>query len=379
MYNRGFNGTRFSPLAQITPTNVGSLRPACTFGLGAQAAMESGPVVIGGAMYVTTALATFAIDAAACQMRWKHVYAYYPEPGWDLKVNRGVAYMTTPDGPRLYRGSNDGRAYALDARTGNEVWNVKAGNVSLGETFPAAPIAWHGLVFIGSAGGDNYAVKGRMMAFDARTGANVWSFDLVPQAGAASTTWPPETDRVPRAGGTTWTSYTLDTLSGTIYLATGYAAPDFLYAVRAGSDQYAYSVVALDTKTGAFRHAYQLLPKDFHDWYMAAAPMLLSDNSGRQLIVQAGKDGYVYGMDRNSGQILYKAEVSTHFNADAPLTTQGTRFCPGVQGGVEYNGPAYAPATNTLYMGSVDWCTTAKVGPPKELKNKKGLPWTGAA
>lgn len=385
MYNRGFTGTRFSPLAQITPANVATLRTACTFDLGSQAAMESGPVVIGGVMYVTTALATFAIDAATCQMRWKHVYAYYPEPGWDLKVNRGVAYLNTPDGPRLYRGSNDGRVYAIDARTGNEVWNIKAGDVSLGETFPAAPIAWHGVVFIGNAGGDNYAVRGRMMAFDASTGANVWTFDLVPRAGPPSTTWPPETNRVPRAGGTTWTSYTLDTLdtpSGTIYLATGNAAPDFLYDVRAGSDQYAYSVVALDAKTGALRHAYQLLPKDFHDWDMAAAPMLLSggvSGAGRDLIVQAGKDGYIYGIDRPSGHIVYRTEVSTHFNSDAPLSSQGTRFCPGVQGGVEYNGPAFAPTTNTLYVGSVDWCTTAKVGPPEQLKNKEGLPWTGAA
>lgn len=84
-------------------------------------------------------------------------------------------------------------------------------------------------------------------------------------------------------------------------------------------------------------------------------------------------------MEHGSGQIVYKTEVSTHLNADAPLTKQGTHFCPGVQGGVEYNGPAYEPATNTLYVGSVDWCTTARiVDPVADLASKKGLPWTGA-
>ncbi|MGI8509242.1 MAG: pyrroloquinoline quinone-dependent dehydrogenase [Gemmatimonadaceae bacterium] len=379
MYNRSFTGTRFSPLAQITTANAASLRPACTFNLGTKAAMESSPVVIRGVMYVTTALSTFAVDAGTCQLRWSHMYEYYPEPAWDLKVNRGVAYMDTPNGPRLFRGSNDGRVYALDARTGEEVWNVKEGDVSLGETFPAAPVAWHGLVFIGNAGGDNYAVTGRMIALDARTGAQVWSFDLVPRSGPAAATWPAETDRVPRAGGTTWTSYALDTLSGTIYLPTGNAAPDFLYDARAGSDMYAYSVVALDAGTGALRHVYQLLHKDFHDWDMAAAPMLLATGGGRSLVIQAGKDGYLYGVDRASGQIAYKTQVTTRSNADVPLTKDGTHFCPGVQGGVEYNGPAYSPATNALYVGSVDWCTTAKVDPPASLKNKKGLPWTGAA
>jgi alcohol dehydrogenase (cytochrome c) len=221
-----------------------------------------------------------------------------------------------------------------------------------------------------------------MMALDARTGARVWSFDLVPRSGPANATWPPETDRVPRAGGTTWTSYSLDTLGssgGTVYLATGNAAPDFLPEVRVGSNQYAYSVIGLDARTGTLRQAVQLLPVDFHDWDMAAAPTLLSSDNVGARIIQAGKDGYVYGLDRATGRILYKTEVSTHINADAPLTSAGTRFCPGVQGGVEYNGAAFLPSTNMLYVGSVDWCSTAKVGPPEKLANKKGLPWTGAA
>lgn len=378
-YNNTLTGERFSPLAQVNVSNVAQLRPVCTFPLHEQASMQSGPVVVGGVMYVTTDVSTYAIDAATCRLRWKHTYRYSPQPDYNLKVNRGVAYMDTPDGPRLYRGANDGRVYALDARTGEETWNVLAGDVSRGETFPAAPVAWHGLVYIGNAGGDNYAVTGRMMALDARTGARVWSFDLIPSTGEANLTWPAETDHVPRGGATTWTSYTLDTLSGSLYVPTGNAAPNFLESVREGMDSYAYSVVVLDARTGVFRRVYHIMPRDFHDWDVAAAPVLLTTAGGQKLVAEAGKDGHLYGIDRDGGQILYKTVLTTLLNADAPLSATGTRFCPGVQGGVEWNGPAYAPATNTLYVGAVDWCTTVRIDPPEKLKGKKGIPWTGSA
>jgi alcohol dehydrogenase (cytochrome c) len=110
-YNNGLAGDRFSPLRQITPANAAALRAVCTYRLGERVPMESGPVVIGGTLYVTTARRTYAIDAATCALRWKHTYDYTPSPPYDLKVNRGLAYA---DG-RLFRGANDGRVYALDA------------------------------------------------------------------------------------------------------------------------------------------------------------------------------------------------------------------------------------------------------------------------
>ncbi|MDQ2889242.1 MAG: PQQ-binding-like beta-propeller repeat protein [Gemmatimonadota bacterium] len=378
-YNNDPASLRFSPLAQITTANVASLIPVCRFATAEQTPMQSGPIVVAGVMYLTSARNTYAVDAATCALRWKHTYAYSPKPDYDLKTNRGVAYLDTPDGPRLFRGANDGRVYAMDARTGEEVWNVLAGDVKKGETFPASPVAWHGLVYIGNAGGDNFAVTGRMMAFDARTGARVWSFDLVPRNGPANETWPAETDEVPRGGGTTWTSYTIDTVTGTIYIPTGNAAPDFLQEVRDGDDLYTYSVVGLDARTGALQHVYQLLKRDFHDWDVASAPLLVTTRNHAQIVAEAGKDGHLYGVDRASGRIMYSTPITTLLNGATPLTEAGTRFCPGVQGGVEWNGPAYSAATNMLYVGAVDWCSTVRVDPPSKLKNKLGIPWTGSA
>jgi alcohol dehydrogenase (cytochrome c) len=373
-YNNTLAGDRFSPLREITPANVASLRRRCAYRLGERAAMEAGPVVIGGTLYVTTARRTYAIDAATCALRWRHTYDYTPGPPYDLKVNRGVAYA---DG-RLFRGANDGRVYALDARTGRELWNVVAGDPSRGETFPAAPAVWQGLVYIGNAGGDNFGVRGRMMAFDARTGGRVWTAELVPEAGEAAGTWPPATELFPKGGGASWTSYTVDTAAGIVWVPTGNAAPDFLAEVRPGVNRYTYSLVGLDARTGALRAWHQILPSDAHDWDVAAAPALITTRAGHRMLAVGGKDGHLYGLEVDGGRRRYATRVTTVANADAPLTVEGTRFCPGVNGGVEWNGPAYSPSSGALYVPAIDWCTTVKVAPAEKLKGRDGLPWTGA-
>jgi alcohol dehydrogenase (cytochrome c) len=86
----------------------------------------------------------------------------------------------------------------------------------------------------------------------------------------------------------------------------------------------------------------------------------------------------VYAFDRQSAARLFRTPVTTIENVDAPLAERGTRFCPGVNGGTEWNGPAFSPTTNLMYVNSVDWCTTISVA-RSELRNVKGLPWTGSA
>ena len=172
MYNRSYDGTRFSPLGQISAANVATLAPACTFPLGVKANLQTGLLAVDGTLYFTTLTDTYAVDAATCALRWRHHYDFDPKPPFDPnKVNRGAAYLAGTDRARLFRGANDGRVMALDAATGEELWSVVAGDPSAGETFPAAPIAWNGMVFMGNAGGDNFAVKGRMMAFDTKSPA----------------------------------------------------------------------------------------------------------------------------------------------------------------------------------------------------------------
>ena len=374
-YNRTLEGERFSPLDQITVANVSRLAERCRFDTGERVPMESGPIAVGGTVFFTSAEYTYAVDGADCRLRWKHRYEYHPRPPFDLKVNRGVAWL----GGRLFRGSNDGRVYALDAVTGRELWNVRAADPTRGETFPAAPVAWEGRVYLGNAGGDNLGVTGRMMAFDAATGGLLWSFELVPRHGAAASTWPAETERVPRGGGASWTSYAIDTVAGLVYVPTGNAAPDFLSELRPGDNLYTHSIVALDARTGSLRGWHQLLENDWHDWDVAAAPLLIQPGAGEALVIAAGKDGHVYGLDPGGSEPRYRTAVTTLENVEAPPTAEGTRFCPGVNGGVEWNGPSYSSSTGLLYVGAIDWCTTVRVMPGDSLRGRDGLPWTGSA
>ncbi len=389
LYNRTYDSQRYSALADITAANVQQLRPLCSFDTGETTSFQTGPVVVDGTMYLTTDQNTYAIDAGTCALRWKNEHRYSP-PSY-LKVNRGVAYL---DG-KLFRGAGDGHVFAIDARTGRTVWDVAIADPKRGESVPAAPIAWQNMVFIGNAGGDNFGVTGRLYALDAATGRTLWHFDMVPPSTSGGTalsgsstgaaaqraaqTWPPPTPQVPRAGGATWTSYTLDPETGRLYVPGGNAAPDFVKALRPGENLYTNSIVVLDARTGALEDFYPLTPNDFHDYDVSAAPVLVTTKSGRRLVAEAGKDGRLYGIDPAARRLLYGVPTTTIENADAPLMPQGTRFCPGTQGGTEWNGPAYLPATNALYVNAADWCSTVHLMPPEQLQGKPGEAWTGAA
>ena len=303
-----------------------------------------------------------------------------------LAVNRGAAYM---DG-RLFRGTQDGRVLAYDAKTGKRLWERRIADPKIGESVPAAPAAWNGLVFAGNAGGDNYGVKGRMYALDAKTGEVKWEFYLVPkdppagEPAAASDdprakTWGNEPG-VPIAGGATWTTYTVDPASGLLYVPGGNPAPDFKPNLRPGTNEYANSIVVLDAKSGEYRRHWGLVEEDFHDWDVSAAPAIVRTKAGAHRLLVAPKDGYLYGIDLASGDRVFRTAVTTIENAEAPLTPEGTRFCPGAQGGSEWNGPAYDPDTNLVFTGATDWCTTVRVAPDAEVKSVSyGQPWSGSA
>jgi hypothetical protein len=161
--------------------------------------------------------------------------------------------------------------------------------------------------------------------------------------GPANATWPAETERVPRAGATTWTTYTLDTLAGVVYVPTGNATPNFLPQLRPGENDHTNSVVALDARTGAFRRAYKVLALDSHDYDVAAAPVLYQPPNGAPVVAVAGKDGYLHAFARDGGAKLWASTTTTLLNDTVAPTPAGVRFCPGVQGGAEWNGPAYDP------------------------------------
>lgn len=372
-YNRTLDGQRYSPLNQITTDNVGTLKQACVADLGEGGNFQSGIVVVNNMLYATTDTNTYAFDPATCQLKWKHHYEKPTPEG--LRVNRGVAYA---DG-KVFRGINTGNLLAIDANTGQQLWEAKLADPEKGESIPAAPGAWSGMVFIGQAGGDNKGVRGRMMAFNAADGKQLWSFDLVPMEGLGSDTWPPNDPENPRTGGATWTSYTIDPATGLLYVPAGNAAPDFDIKARPGLNLYTNSIVILDAKTGAFKEYYQLTPNDFHDWDVASPPALIKTSGGKSLIVAAGKDGIVHAVDPAAKTEIYKTPVTTMLNVDVPFSTEDVRFCPGVQGGVEWNGTAFNPSQNLIFVNSIDWCYTVNLVPQSPPPGPIGKPYSGEA
>jgi alcohol dehydrogenase (cytochrome c) len=368
-YNGSYDGQRFAALTQIDTRNVGRLGRVCELRLGEEGPFQTGPVVIGDTMFVTTAHTTVAMNAATCAVHWRHVDSTAQQD--PISVNRGAAYL---DG-RLFRGMPGARLAALDARSGKVVWDVKVGDPSVGEFVSSAPVAWRGTVFVGLAGGD-WGVRGRVMGYDAATGRELWRFYTIPMGSepGAETWHVPQTAK--RGGGGMWTSYTLDTLTGDLYVPVGNPAPDFAPHARPGDNLFTNSVVVLDATSGRLKWWFQATPRDGFDWDVGAAPMLYTTRTGEPRVVVGSKDGHVYGLDRRTHGLAFRTPVTTISNADKFPTRAGVRTCPGALGGVEWNGPAFDPGSRTIYVGSVDWCATYKLG---EVEYKPGDLYMGTA
>src|SRR5580692_12323347 len=173
-YNRTLTSDRYATLEKIDNKNVVGLKVLCSFDTGEQTSFQTGLIEVDGALFATTEHDTMSIDANNCKQNWR---AHAEFASGVLKVNRGLASL---DG-RLFRGTVDGRVIAYSAKNGKPLWSTVIADPAKGESVPAAPIAWNGLVFVGNAGGDNKGVKGRMYALDAATGKIVWEFYLVPR------------------------------------------------------------------------------------------------------------------------------------------------------------------------------------------------------
>jgi alcohol dehydrogenase (cytochrome c) len=385
-YNKTLTSDRYARLSQINTGNVGKLEVLCTYDTKQHTSFQTGLIVVNGAMIGTTEHDIFSLDPANCRQNWRTHEDY--KPGGLLAVNRGAAYM---DG-MLFRGTEDGRVLAYDFKTGKRTWATTVADPKLGESTPAAPIAWNGLVFIGNAGGDNKGVKGRMYALDAKTGKVVWEFYLVPKTPGDPTRGPQGTtpldgstwqnaSGVPITGGATWTSYTLDPATGLLYVPGGNPAPDFASGPREGANLYSGSVVVLDAKTGAYKTHFKLVPTDWHDWDVSTAPALIHTRRGKTLLSVAPKDAHLYGFDLATNTMLYRTAATRIENASAPFVVgKAVHFCPGTVGGAEWNGPAYDPQTNLVLVGEVDWCATVTIQNDEQLQEVKlGKPWSGMA
>src|SRR6266511_844138 len=272
---------RYSPLDQLNTSNVGRLNGIWHIhlrsGIAGKYSGEAQPIVYKNVMYVVTgADDVFAIDARTGARKWAY-RAHLNQKittvccGW---TSRGVALG---DG-KVYVGQLDGRLVALDQDTGKVVWSTQVARWQQGYTITSAPLYYDGRIYTGLSGAE-YGIRGRVTAFDAKTGKELWRFYTIPGPGQVGhDTWPATGDAWKHGGASVWQTPAVDPKLGLLYFSTGNASPDFSGAKRAGDNLFASSIVAIDAKTGTYRWHFQEVHHDIWD-YDAPSPVVLFDVS----------------------------------------------------------------------------------------------------
>lgn len=375
-YNRTVAGDRFSPLRDIDRSNVAKLVRKCEYPLPAPSSFQTGPLAIDGTLYFTSPGGSYAIDAVTCKERWS---VTHPVPTGEgvISSNRGFAYL---DGT-LFRGTMDGHVLAISPEDGRIIWKAQIPDAGPGVSIPMAPIAADGKVFIGNAGGDRANVTGHAYAFDAKSGKLLWRFEVVPDTPEVRATWKMPNGH-PLSGGGLWTSMTYDEATGVLYAPTGNPAPDFDKELRRGDNLYVNSVIAINGMTGQLVAYNQLVKEDFHDWGLSGPPALVTTAAGRRIVASANKDGVLSVLDRsdlkNGLPLLFGQPTTTRRNVDVQLSREhATQFCPGIFGGSEWNGAAFHPPLNAIFVGTVDWCSQVTLASKNSPVPKTGDIWLG--
>lgn len=367
-YGKNYAGWRYSDLKQIDSKTVKHLAPAWIFQSHGPAGNETTPLVRDGVMYVTgTSNHAAAIDLKSGKELWH--YSKTPKEPLDLccgEVNRGFAMQ----GDRLFKVNIEDTLVALDRVSGKKLWEVELGDYRKGYSGTVAPLVVKNLVVVGTAGAE-FGIRGFVDAYDVATGKRVWRFYTIPLAGEpGGDTWGPKTE--PRAGGSTWITGTYDPELNLIYWGTGNPGPDMNGDLRPGDNLYTCSLVALDADTGKLKWHFQFTPHDVHDWDAIGDPVLVDfkvNGAMRKAVVQANRNGHYYALDRTNGKLLF-VKPYTEVSWTKEFTTEGrpvlvsgqdpseegTRACPGLGGGHNWNATAYSPRTGLHYFSSTDGC-----------------------
>jgi quinohemoprotein ethanol dehydrogenase len=304
---------RYSPLTQINPTNVKNLkanwRTHLGSGMGSRNSAQAQPLFWQGVLYVTTGdNDVLALDVETGKILWTHHGRPNPKAGAPVGwSNRGVAMG---DG-RIYASQIDAKLLALDQKTGRVIWEIQAEKWEEGFSITSAPLYYNGLVITGFSGGE-YGTRGRVKAYDAKTGKLVWTFYTIPGPGEIGhETWPQGSDIWKHGGAPVWQTPAVDPDLGLVYFSTGNPGPDFNGDVRKGDNLFSVAIVAVDVKTGKYKWHFQQVHHDIWD-YDSPNPIVLFDavvkGQPRKGLVQVSKTGWAYILDRATGEPLIGIE-----------------------------------------------------------------------
>lgn len=423
--------SQYSHLSQINRSNIKDLEKAWEFHTGDDISgdhtqIQCNPIIIDEILYGTTPeVSVFALDASTGKKLWD----FDPNPNSQSaeNVNRGITYWKQRNDKRILFTSGP-KLYAISAETGKLIStfgdggfvSLKAGlgaNVENKYVVSTSPgVIFENLIIMGSRVSENAgSAPGYIQAFDVITGDLKWTFRTIPRPGDFGYgTWPPNAYK-DIGGVNSWCGMSLDSDKGIVYVPTGSPAFDFWGGDRKGSNLFANCILALDAKTGKRIWHFQTVHHDLWDKDLPAPPNLFTfQKDGKKIdaLAQITKSGYVFILDRNTGEPLFPIVekpvppsslvgesafptqpipqlpppfmpveftkeditnispesheyVSRIFNKVkngffAPPSTEGTIIYPGFDGGAEWGGAALDPLTSTLYVNSniMPWILT---------------------
>ena len=397
---------RYSPLDRINRDNVAGLKGVWRTGLGSGASpgnsAQAQILVYEGVLYVVNGdNDVFAIDVDSGEILW--TYHANPDPAAGNPFGRSSRGVALGEG-KVYVGFLDATVAALDQRTGEEIWRVPVAPWQEGYSITSAPLYYEGMVISGVSGGV-MGRRGRLTAFDAEDGSVRWVFYTIPGPGEfGHDTWPAEGNAWEHGGAPVWQTPAVDPALGLIYFSTGNPGPVLNGAVRAGDNLFANSIVALDVATGEYRWHFQQVHHDIWD-YDAPNPVVLFeaeyDGERRRGLVQVGKTGWAYILDRETGEPLVgieerpvpqeprqataptqpfpigdaivpqlidvvpadatlppgETELPNRGRIFTPFWTERVMLKPAAQGGANWPPSSFDPDTQLLYV-----CATDRIG-----------------
>jgi alcohol dehydrogenase (cytochrome c) len=357
-----YSGKHYSALKQINTANVKQLQARWAVQTPGDTLLEATPLVIDGVMYTSGMPGqVFALDARSGLQIWKYERKQkVVNPYESNRFNRGVAVL----GNRVFFGTLDAALIALDARTGQPLWEVQVADTMDGYSITSPPLAVKDKIIVGVAGGE-YGVRGFIDAYDVKTGKCLWRFHTTPGPGEfGNETWKGDSWKL--GGAATWLTGSYDPELDLVYWTVGNPGPDMDAEIRKGDNLFSCSVVALDPSTGQRKWHYQFTPNDDHDWD-ANQDVILVDGvwqgQPRKLLIQANRNGFFYVLDRTNGKFLHAAPfVRQTWNAgfdengrpkflpNSNATPEGNVVFPSLVGGTNWQSPSFDPAANTLYL-----------------------------
>ena len=363
-YSGDYGGRRYSALDQVNVTNAHSLVAKWVYQTAATGKFETTPLVADGILYATGPDDRgFALDARTGRPIWlyqRHLPAdIRPCCG---RVNRGFAIL----GDKVFLGTLDAHVIALDAKTGNVVWDVAAVDYTKGYSFTSAPLVVKNLVILGVSGGE-YGIRGFIDAYGADTGQRKWRFYTVPGPGEPGhNTWEGESWQI--GGAPAWMTGVYDPATNQLFWPTGNPSPSNRGEGRGGDNLYSNALLALEADSGKLNWYFQFTKHDEHDWDATQVPVMI-DTGGKQLIAQANRNGFFYILDRTNGKLLSAtaygkttwsdgkdAEGRPVANKDSSPTPAGRTVCPGALGTTNWMSPSFDSQTGLFYVTARDQC-----------------------